>query len=163
MPMSASRKTEEQIHAEIMQLVKDYIGNETFCFTYGDGVSNINISTLIDFHKKQKTSATITAVQPPGRYGYIDISGNKAIKFIEKPHGDGGWINGGFFVLEPQVIDYIKDDNTNWEREPLEKLATDNQLSVYKHSGFWQPMDTLRDKNLLDDLWGTSKAPWKVW
>lgn len=146
-----------------LKKAKDYIGKETFCFTYGDGVSDIDISNLITFHKKQKTLATITGVQPPGRYGYLDISGDKVSRFIEKPHGDGGWINGGFFVLEPKAIDYIPKDNTNWEREPLENLAKDGQLSVYKHAGFWHAMDTLRDKNLLENLWESGKAPWKTW
>lgn len=147
-----------------LKKVKDHIGNETFCFTYGDGVSDVNISKLIDSHKKQKTLATITAVQPPGRYGYMEIAKEgKVSKFIEKPHGDGGWINGGFFVLEPGAINYIPQDETNWEREPLEKLAQDGQLSAYKHSGFWQAMDTMRDKSTLEKLWDSGAAPWKVW
>lgn len=146
-----------------LRRVKNYLGSETFCFTYGDGVGDVDIKKLIEFHKKEKTLATVTGVQPPGRYGYIDIDDKKVTKFVEKPHGDGGWINGGFFVLEPKVIDYIKGDEINWEREPLEKLAKDGQLSVYKHSGFWHPMDTLRDKNLLEKLWESGKAPWKVW
>ena len=146
-----------------LKRVKNYLSNETFCFTYGDGVSDINIKDLIDLHKKQKTLATITAVQPPGRYGYLEISENKVSKFIEKPHGDGGWINGGFFVLEPAVINYIPEDSTNWEKEPLENLAKDRQLSVYKHTRFWQAMDTLRDKNILERLWESGKAPWKKW
>jgi len=146
-----------------LKRVKNYLGDETFCFTYGDGVSDISIKELVEFHKKQKTLATITAVQPPGRYGYIDVSNERAAKFIEKPHGDGGWINGGFFVLEPASIDYIASDSTNWEREPLEKMALDKQLSVYKHHGFWQAMDTLRDKNALEKLWETGNTPWKVW
>ena len=146
-----------------LKKVKNYIGNETFCFTYGDGVSDVNISALVDFHKKQKTLATVTAVQPPGRYGYMDISQEKVGKFIEKPHGDGGWINGGFFVLEPAVISYIVGDSTNWEGEPLEKLAQNGQLAAFKHSGFWHAMDTMRDKNLLESLWVAEKAPWKKW
>jgi len=146
-----------------LKKVKDYLGKETFCFTYGDGVGDVNISDLVNFHKKQKVLATITSVQPPGRYGYVDISGDKVSKFIEKPHGDGGWINGGFFVLEPEVMNYIASDEVNWEREPLEKLAKDGQLCAYKHSGFWQPMDTVRDKNLLEKLWESGKAPWKKW
>lgn len=146
-----------------LKRVKDYLGSETFCFTYGDGVSNVNIKELIAFHKKQNRLATVTAVQPPGRYGYIDIENEKVTSFIEKPDGEGGWINGGFFVLEPKTIDYIKEDETNWEREPLEKLAKESQLSVYKHSGFWQAMDTLREKNLLNSLWESNKAPWKIW
>ena len=146
-----------------LKKVKDYIGNETFCFTYGDGLSDINISTLVKFHKEQKRIATITAAQPPGRYGYMNIAGDKVTKFIEKPQGDGGWINGGFFVLEPKALDYISDDITSWEREPLENLASDGQLSAYKHYGFWHPMDTLRDKNMLEEIWQNEKAPWKVW
>ena len=146
-----------------LKKVKDYIGRETFCFTYGDGVSDINISDLINFHKKQKVLATLTAVQPPGRYGYVDISNEKVTKFVEKPYGDGGWINGGFFILEPGVIDYISDYNMNWEKEPLEKLAKNGQLCAYKHSGFWQAMDTVRDRNILEKLWELGKAPWKQW
>lgn len=146
-----------------LKRVKDYVKNETFCFTYGDGLTDLNISKLIEFHKSQKRLGTITAVQPPGRYGYMDIENTKVTKFIEKPQGDGGWINGGFFVLEPVVINYIVDDGTSWESEPLEKLARDGQLSAYKHPGFWHAMDTLRDKNLLENLWESGKAPWKVW
>lgn len=145
-----------------LKRVKGYVGNETFCFTYGDGLSDINISKLIDFHKEQKTLVTITGVQPPGRYGYLEINSKKVTKFVEKPHGDGGWINGGFFILEPRAIDYIASDSINWEREPLEKLAQEGQLSVFKHDGFWLAMDTLRDKNLLENLWKSHKAPWKV-
>lgn len=146
-----------------LKRVKNYIGGETFCFTYGDGVSDIDITRLVNFHRQHGTVATITGVQPPGRYGYMEIANEKASRFIEKPQGDGGWINGGFFVLEPKAIDYIYDDSTNWEREPLEKLALDGQLTVYKHSGFWSAMDTLRDKNALEKLWETGKAPWKKW
>lgn len=145
-----------------LKKVKNYLSNETFCFTYGDGVSDINISELIKFHKKQKTLATITAVQPPGRYGYVNIVNDKVTEFIEKPLKDGGWINGGFFVLEPEAINYIADDSTNWEDRPLGNLAKDKQLSVFKHSGFWHAMDTLRDKNMLEKLWETGKAPWKI-
>lgn len=145
--------------------VKKYIGDETFCLTYGDGVANINVEQLISFHRRQKTLATMTAVQPPGRFGAFNLKGrtNVVSHFREKPEGDGAWINGGFFVLEPEVIDYIADDNTVWERDPLEKLAKMGQLSAYRHEGFWQPMDTLRDKHVLDELWGRSDAPWKVW
>lgn len=146
-----------------LKKVKNYLEKETFCFTYGDGVSDVNIKNLIDFHKKQKKIATVTAVQPPGRYGYMDIENEKVTSFIEKPDGDGGWINGGFFILEPKAIDYISNDSTNWEREPLEKLARDGELSVHKHAGFWQAMDTLREKNLLNSLWDSNKAPWKTW
>ena len=146
-----------------LKKVKSFVGDETFCFTYGDGISNVNISKLIEFHKNNKTIATVTAVQPPGRFGTLDISGNKITKFKEKPAGDGNWINGGYFVLEPSVFDYLKDDITVWEREPLERLAKENQLSAFKHNGFWQPLDTLRDKNYLEELWGSDKADWKIW
>lgn len=146
-----------------LKKVKNYLNGETFCFTYGDGVSDVNIKNLIDFHKNHKRLATITAVQPPGRYGYMDIENERVSSFIEKPNGDGGWINGGFFVLEPKVIDYISDSSTNWEKEPLERLAKNGELSVYKHEGFWQAMDTLREKNLLNSLWESNTAPWKIW
>ncbi len=146
-----------------LRRVKNFVENETFCFTYGDGLGDVNVSELIKFHKNQKTIVTVTSVQPPGRYGLLDIQGNKISKFIEKPSGDGNWINGGFFVLEPKVFDYLRDDSTVWEREPLEKLSKDGQLSAYKHTGFWQPLDTLRDKNYLEKLWASGKAPWKIW
>lgn len=148
-----------------LKRVREHIGNETFCLTYGDGVSDLNISDLVKFHKQQKTLATLTAVQPPGRFGAVILrEGESKIKsFREKPEGDGAWINGGFFVLEPEVIDYIKDDSTVWEREPLEKLARDGQLSAYRHMGFWQAMDTLRDKHFLEDLWKSGNPPWKIW
>jgi len=146
-----------------LKRVKNFVENETFCFTYGDGLSDVNISELIKFHKTQNTIATVTSVQPPGRFGLLDIHGSKISKFSEKPSGDGNWINGGFFVLEPKVFDYLKDDSTIWERDPLEKLANENQLSAFKHAEFWQPLDTLRDKNHLEKLWMSGKAPWKVW
>jgi len=146
-----------------LRRVKNFVENETFCFTYGDGLGDVNVSELIKFHKNQKTIVTVTSVQPPGRYGLLDIQGDKISKFIEKPSGDGNWINGGFFVLEPKVFDYLKDDSTVWEREPLEKLSKDGQLSAYKHTGFWQPLDTLRDKSYLEKLWASGKAPWKIW
>jgi glucose-1-phosphate cytidylyltransferase len=148
-----------------LKQVREHIGNETFCFTYGDGVSNINITELIKFHQEQKTLATLSAVQPAGRFGAISLGQEqtKITSFQEKPEGDGAWINGGYFVLEPQVIDFIADTSTVWEKEPLEKLANLEQLSAYKHDGFWQPMDTLRDKNYLEDLWKSGKAPWQVW
>ncbi len=148
-----------------LKRVREHIGNDTFCFTYGDGVSNVNITELVNFHKEQKSLGTLTAVQPPGRFGAI-VLGNEQTKitsFREKPEGDGAWINGGYFVLEPEVINFIADDSTVWEKEPLEKLADMEQLSAYKHDGFWQPMDTLRDKKYLEELWNNSKAPWKVW
>jgi glucose-1-phosphate cytidylyltransferase len=148
-----------------LKRVKDYLADETFCMTYGDGVSDIDIGKLVDFHRNQKTLATLTAVQPPGRFGAfnLDFHQQKILTFQEKPHGDGAWINGGFFVLEPGIMPYIDGDSTVWEREPLENLARDGMLSAYRHKGFWQPMDTLRDKNLLEELWESGKAPWKVW
>lgn len=149
-----------------LKRVRKYIGNETFCFTYGDGVSNVDIKSLIDFHNKQKENgiiATLTAVNPPGRYGALDLKYSKVNDFKEKPQGDDSWINGGYFVLEPEVVDYIRDDLTPWEGEPLERLAKEKKLAAFKHSGFWLPMDTLRDKNRLEDLWSSGEAPWKVW
>lgn len=146
-----------------LKKVKEFLDDESFCFTYGDGLSDINLKELIDFHKNQKTLATVTGVRPPARFGAMSISDNKVTKFQEKPEGDGDWINGGFFVLEPKVLDYINDDKSIWEREPLEKLSSDNQLSAYLHSGFWQPVDTMRDKNNLEELWKSNKAPWKKW
>jgi len=146
-----------------LKRIKEYVDDKTFCFTYGDGVADIQIDKLIKFHNDNKTIATVTAVQPPGRFGTLDVKQDKIISFKEKPPGDGNWINGGYFVLEPSVFDYLKDDSTVWEREPLEKLAKDEQLSAYKHSGFWQPLDTLRDKNKLEDLWSKGNAPWKIW
>lgn len=147
-----------------LKRVKEYLNGEAFCFTYGDGVSNINISELIAYHQNQGRLATVTAVQPPGRYGSLNIDPEGAVlNFQEKPQGDGAWINGGYFVIEPSVIDLINDDNTSWESEPLQKLASQHELSAFKHHGFWQAMDTLRDKNLLEELWNSGKAPWKVW
>lgn len=146
-----------------LKRIKEYVDDKTFCFTYGDGVADVQIDKLIKFHNDNKTIATVTAVQPPGRFGTLDVKQDKIISFKEKPPGDGNWINGGYFVLEPSVFDYLKDDSTVWEREPLEKLAKDEQLSAYKHSGFWQPLDTLRDKNKLEDLWSKGNAPWKIW
>ena len=148
-----------------LKRVKEYIKDEeTFCFTYGDGLANIDISALIKFHKKHKKQATLTAVRPPGRFGAIKFGSNDIVKsFQEKPDGDGSWINGGFFVLSPKVIDLIKDDQTAWESEPLTILAKKNQLYSYKHNGFWQPMDNLKEKNLLNELWKNNTAPWKIW
>ena len=150
--------------------VQDYIGNEAFFLTYGDGVSDVNIRELLKFHKEQKTFATLTAVQPPGRYGAFNLESKQKLitSFREKPTGDDvehevAWINGGFFVLEPEVFDYIDGDSTIWERDPMEKLATENQLSAYKHNGFWQSMDSLRDKQVLVAKWESGKPPWKVW
>ncbi len=145
-----------------LKRVKNYL-ESTFCFTYGDGLSDIDLSKLIKFHKEKNTIATVTSVQPPGRFGLLDIEGDKISKFLEKPSGDGNWINGGFFVLEPKVFDYLEDDSTIWEGEPLEKLSKEGQLSAYKHTNFWQPLDTLRDKDYLEKLWASGKAPWKIW
>lgn len=146
-----------------LKKVESYVKDETFCFTYGDGLSDIDITKLMNFHKQTKTFATVTAVQPPGRFGVLNLDNEKIFDFKEKPTGDGNWINGGYFVLEPQIFDYIEDDNTVWEREPMEKMTKDNQLSAYKHVGFWHPVDTLRDKNQLEELWSSQKAPWKNW
>ncbi len=143
-----------------LKRVQEYIGDEDFCFTYGDGVSDVNITELINFHRKHGGLATLTAVQPPGRFGALKIDGDRVSAFVEKPHGDGNWINGGFFVLSPKVIDYIEDDNTIWEREPLENLAAKGELNLYKHEGFWHPMDTLRDKKHLESLWDSPECPW---
>lgn len=156
---------EETMTGGRIKRVKEYIGNETFCLTYGDGVADVNMRELIDFHHEHGTSATLTAVQPPGRFGAFNLGHDqyKIPTFKEKPGGDGAWINGGFFVLDQKVMDYIAGDSTVWEREPLENLAHDGQLSAYRHHGFWQPMDTLRDKHVLEDLWHSGKAPWKIW
>jgi glucose-1-phosphate cytidylyltransferase len=135
----------------------------TFLFTYGDGVSNVDVRLSIEFHRQQGRLATITAVRPAGRFGALDIDGQRITRFEEKPPGDGSWVNGGFFVLEPAVLDYIDGDHSVWERDPLERLARDNQLSAFRHDGFWQPMDTLRDKNKLEELWSSGNAPWKIW
>jgi len=148
--------------------VADYVKHETFCLTYGDGLSDLDISAAIDFHKEQKALVTLTAVQQPGRFGAfaLESEDTKITIFREKPKGDGAnnaWINGGFFIVEPEALNFITDDNTVWEREPLEELAKSNQLSAYRHTGFWQPMDTLRDKHLLEELWDMAKAPWKKW
>lgn len=137
--------------------------NEDFCFTYGDGLSDVNIEELIDKHRNSLKLATVTVVQPPGRFGSVDLIDNNVKGFVEKPKGDGGWINGGFFVLNKKVIDYIEGDGTSWESAPLEKLASENQLNAYKHFGFWRPMDTLRDKNELEEMWSSNKAVWKKW
>ena len=143
--------------------VKEFIGNETFCFTYGDGLADINISNLIDFHFEKERKATLTAVQPPGRFGSLAFERGKVLGFNEKPKGDGNWINGGFFVLQPETIDLIENDFCSWEQKPMQKLAESNQLSAFHHRGFWQPMDTLRDKIVLQELWDSNKAPWKIW
>jgi glucose-1-phosphate cytidylyltransferase len=144
----------------IEQFVKD---EDCFCLTYGDGVSNINITKLIKYHKQKDTLATLTAVYPPGRFGALDIHGGKVRTFEEKPKGDGSRINGGFFVLSPKVISLIEDDSTVWEQKPMESLAKSGEMSAFEHDGFWQPMDTLRDKNYLEELWQSNAAPWKTW
>ena len=147
-----------------LKRVADYIGNQdSFCFTYGDGVSDVDISASIDFHKSHGKLATITAVRPPGRYGALERLGNKVVSFVEKPRGDGGLINGGFFVLSPKVLDYIDGDQSTWEGAPLTKLAEMGEMMAFEHQGFWQPMDTLREKNFLEELWASGKAPWKNW
>jgi len=144
--------------------IAPYVGSEDFCLTYGDGLGNVNITQLIQFHKAQGRLATVTATEPPGRFGALEIAPDHGVKgFREKPKGDGGRINGGFFVVSPKAIDLIHGDETLWEKEPLESLATSGQLSAFLHDGFWQPMDTLRDKNHLEELWSAGKAPWKVW
>jgi glucose-1-phosphate cytidylyltransferase len=146
-----------------LKKIKKYVEDETFCFTYGDGLSDINISKLLKFHNKNKTYATTTAVQPPGRYGDLELKNNKVTKFIEKPLGDGSWVNGGYFVLEPEIFDFIQGNNTVWEKEPLENLSHKNQLSAFMHKGFWHAVDTLRDKNHLEELWNSKNTPWKIW
>jgi len=143
--------------------VRDYLEDESFCFTYGDGVADVDISKLIAFHRSEARQATLTAVRPPGRFGSLAFERGRVLAFEEKPQGDGSWMNGGFFVLEPAVLDLIDGDQCTWEQRPLQTLAENNQLSAYHHQGFWQPMDTLRDKNLLEDLWQSGRAPWKVW
>ncbi len=146
-----------------LRRVRDYVGNEDFCLTYGDGVADLDIRRTIDFHAAHKKLATVTAVRPPARFGALDIDGDLVRSFQEKPIGDGGWINGGFFVLSPRVFDYIAGDATIWEREPLEKLVREGQLAAYRHEGFWEPMDTLREKRHLEQLWASGKPPWKLW
>ncbi|HEV2707719.1 MAG TPA: glucose-1-phosphate cytidylyltransferase [Pyrinomonadaceae bacterium] len=146
-----------------LRRVRSYLeGEEAFCFTYGDGLADIDIRALIEFHRREGTYATVTAVQPPGRFGALVVEGHRVTDFSEKPTGDS-WINGGFFVLSPKVFDYIEGDETVWEREPMERLARDGQLSTYVHQGFWQPMDTLRDKQQLEEAWVSGRAPWKIW
>jgi len=145
-----------------LKRVRDYLDSD-FCLTYGDGLGSVDISASIKFHQEHGKLATMTAVQPPGRFGALDISGTSIKSFLEKPQGEGGWINGGFFVLSPEVIDLIESDETIWERKPLETLAKNNQLQSFFHTGFWHPMDTLRDKIYLEELWASGKAPWKSW
>jgi glucose-1-phosphate cytidylyltransferase len=155
---------EETMTGGRLKRVRDYLVNEgEFCFTYGDGVGDIDISRLIECHRHSGLIATLTATKPPGRFGVLEMDGKKVRRFQEKPKGDDSWINAGFFVLSPRVIDYIDNDETVWEGDPLERLAQEGQLGAWQHNGFWQPMDTLRDKNYLEELWLSGKAPWKVW
>ncbi|MBT5665099.1 MAG: glucose-1-phosphate cytidylyltransferase, partial [Rhodospirillaceae bacterium] len=146
-----------------LKRVMDFVSDEDFCFTYGDGVGDINITELVELHKREGRIATVTATQPPGRFGALEIEGSKVKSFLEKPPGDRVWINGGFFVLSPKVGDYIGGDDVVWEKGPMETIAREGQLSAYIHEGYWQPMDTLRDKNGLEELWASGKAPWKIW
>lgn len=146
-----------------LRRVRDYIGDQSFCFTYGDGVADLDIPALLAFHRSHGRLATVTAVQPPGRYGALSVQDNRVEGFQEKPAGDGSWINGGFFVLEPGVIDFIEDDRTTWEFEPMRELAAQGQLMSYLHRGFWQPMDTLRDRVFLEERWGSGQAAWHLW
>jgi glucose-1-phosphate cytidylyltransferase len=146
-----------------LKRIRPYVGDEDFCMTYGDGVSNVNISELLKFHQKGGRLATVTATRPPGRFGAMKMDGATVVGFEEKPMGDGGYINGGFFVLSPKTLDYVEGDATIWEQEPMRGLVRDGQMQAFKHDGFWQPMDTLREKQLLESLWASGKAPWKVW
>jgi glucose-1-phosphate cytidylyltransferase len=146
-----------------LERVMPYLDDEDFCFTYGDGVSDIDITALIAFHREHGRSATVTAVQPPGRFGALDVDGDRVQTFEEKPRGDGGWTNGGFFVLSPDVARYLGGDQTIWEQEPMRALASKGELAAYRHHGFWQAMDTLRDRNLLEQLWTSGQAPWRTW
>lgn len=147
-----------------LRRVADYVKDEeAFCFTYGDGVGDIDITALVAFHQGHGKAATLTATYPPGRFGAVDIQGGKVVDFMEKPKGDGGMINGGFFVLSPKVLPYIADDASVWEHEPLTRLAHEGELMAWEHHGFWQPMDTLRDKHMLEELWASNRAPWKMW
>lgn len=146
-----------------LKRVRHHLSDEDFCFTYGDGLSDVNVRKLIEFHTDHGAIATVTAIHPPGRFGVLKLEDERVLSFSEKPKGDGNWINGGFFVLSPKVIDYIAGDETVWERGPMERLAADDCLRVFKHTGFWQPMDTQRDKNHLEELWLSGNAPWKIW
>jgi glucose-1-phosphate cytidylyltransferase len=146
-----------------LRRVRDYLDDEPFCFTYGDAVSDIDIVSLVEFHKAHDRLVTVSAIQPPSRYGVLRFEGDSVTEFLEKPVERGGWINGGFFVVSPQAIDYIETDQTHWEHAPLPKLVKEGQVAVRCHEGFWQCMDTLRDKNYLEDVWGRGRAPWKIW
>jgi glucose-1-phosphate cytidylyltransferase len=146
-----------------LKRIARYVGDETFCMTYGDGLADIDLARLVECHTRERALATVTAVRPPGRFGALDLEGSRVSAFTEKPLGDGGWINGGYFVLSPKVFDYIDGDATLWENEPLKRLATEHQLAAYFHEGFWQPMDTVRHKQILEDLWAGGAPPWKMW
>ncbi|HEY2955089.1 MAG TPA: glucose-1-phosphate cytidylyltransferase [Candidatus Eisenbacteria bacterium] len=146
-----------------LRRVRSFVGDEPFCFTYGDGVSDVDLKALIEFHRRSGSKATLTAVQPAGRFGALALKDDRVNLFEEKPAGDRAWVNGGFFVLSPAVFDYLEGDHTVWEREPLERLSREGQLTAYRHRGFWLAMDTVRDKNQLEDLWNSGRAPWKVW
>ena len=146
-----------------LRRVRPFLGDEDFCMTYGDGVSDIDMNRLIAFHKEHRTLATVTAVQPPGRFGALNLEGHLIRSFEEKPRGDGGWINGGFFVISPKALDYVEGDHTVWEQQPMETLARSGELAAYLHGGFWHAMDTMRDKNYLESLWAAGKAPWRTW
>lgn len=146
-----------------LRRVRDYLGDEDFCFTYGDGVANVDILASLEFHRRHGKLATVTAVRPPARFGALDLNGDTVQGFLEKPNGGEGWINGGFFVLSPRVLDYIADDDTCWESEPMQRLATEGNLRAFRHHGFWQPMDTLREKRQLEEYWNLGNAPWKTW
>jgi glucose-1-phosphate cytidylyltransferase len=145
-----------------LRRIRKHLGDATFCMTYGDGVSDVDIGALVDFHRRHGRLSTVTAVQPPGRFGALELEGDRVSAFAEKPQGDA-WINGGFFVLEPGVLEYIDNDSTAWEGDPVNRLASAGQLAAYRHSGFWQPMDTVRDRIFLEELWASGRAPWKVW
>ena len=146
-----------------LKRVRRYLDQEDFCFTYGDGLSNVDVKALVAFHKAHQKLVTVTAVQPPGRYGGLRLDREQVVSFEEKPAGDGGWVSGGFFVLSPKVVDYIAEDSTHWEREPLTQLSRETHVNAYQHRGFWHAMDTLRDKKYLEGLWESGQAPWKVW
>jgi glucose-1-phosphate cytidylyltransferase len=146
-----------------LRRIRQHLGSGSFCMTYGDGLADVDVAELIKFHRAEGCLATVTAVRPPGRFGRLDLDGNRARGFQEKPRGDGDWINGGFFVLEPAALDAIADDDTLWEKDPMQDLAAAGQLAAFRHGGFWQPMDTLRDKTLLEELWAGGRAPWKLW
>ena len=156
---------EDTLKGGRLRRVREYLGDETFFLTYGDGVSDVNVSKLLAFHRAEGALTTLTAVQPPGRFGAFTLGKEetKIASFKEKPHGDGAWVNGGFFVVEPVALDYIESDETDWEKEPLECMAEDGKLAAYKHDGFWHPMDTLHDRSKLEALWASGQAPWKVW